>query len=328
MDGFTVRRVARCSDGTSHWPCVSSSEWPVGIACSGGWLTPPIKYHGGKHYLAKRIVALMPPHIHYVEPYFGGGAVLLYKDPYGVSEVVNDIHSELMTFWRVLQHEHLFAKMKRVLDVVPFSFEEFDSAQFVENVRALIARDSDAPLEPAVLTAINFFIRARQSRQGKMNDFATLSRNRTRRGMNEQVSSWLTAIEGLPEVHARMKRVVMLKGDAIRVIEQQDGPRTLFYCDPPYLHETRVTTEDYSFEMTADDHRKLLYTLAQIKGAFILSGYPSSMYAVAQRTHGWHRETILIDNKASSSKVKAIKTECLWMNFQPSIAQLAMSEGY
>lgn len=30
---------------------------------------PPIKYHGGKHYLARAIVALMPRHIHYVEPY-------------------------------------------------------------------------------------------------------------------------------------------------------------------------------------------------------------------------------------------------------------------
>lgn len=32
-------------------------------------ITQPIKFHGGKHYLASKIVALMPPHIHYVEPY-------------------------------------------------------------------------------------------------------------------------------------------------------------------------------------------------------------------------------------------------------------------
>jgi DNA adenine methylase len=31
-------------------------------------LTPPLKWHGGKHYLARRIVEMMPPHTHYVEP--------------------------------------------------------------------------------------------------------------------------------------------------------------------------------------------------------------------------------------------------------------------
>lgn len=37
-------------------------------------LTPPLKWLVGKHYLAKRIIELMPAHLHYVEPYFGGGA--------------------------------------------------------------------------------------------------------------------------------------------------------------------------------------------------------------------------------------------------------------
>lgn len=39
--------------------------------------TSPLKWHGGKHYLAARIVALMPPHTHYVEPFAGGLSVLL-----------------------------------------------------------------------------------------------------------------------------------------------------------------------------------------------------------------------------------------------------------
>ncbi len=42
-------------------------------------LRPPVKRHGGKHYLAARIIEMIPSHIHYVEPYFGGGAVLLQK---------------------------------------------------------------------------------------------------------------------------------------------------------------------------------------------------------------------------------------------------------
>jgi len=50
-------------------------------------LIPPLKWHGGKHYLAPQVVARMPPHRHYVEPFAGGLSVLLARDYHGVSEV-------------------------------------------------------------------------------------------------------------------------------------------------------------------------------------------------------------------------------------------------
>jgi hypothetical protein len=36
-------------------------------------------------------------------------------------------------------------------------------------------------------------------------NFATLSRNRTRRRMNEQASAWWNCVDGLAAVHARLK---------------------------------------------------------------------------------------------------------------------------
>lgn len=267
-------------------------------------LTQPIKWHGGKHYLAERIIALMPPHVHYVEPFFGGGSVLLARDGEGVSEVVNDLNSDLINFWQVLGNTYLFGDLVRILQGTPFSEEAWNEAGLV------------CPSDTTKIgRAFRFFIRARQSRQGLMKDFATLSRNRTRRGMNEQVSSWLTAIEGLPAVHARLKRVVILNRPAVEVVRQQDGPNTLFYCDPPYLHETRVTTSDYAHEMHADDHAELLAVLAKVEGKFILSGYPSAMYNTFAAGAGWNRIDISIDNKASSKAEKEKKTECLWFNF-------------
>ena len=41
----------------------------------------PLKTHGGKRYLAERLVSLMPPHTHYVEPYAGGLAVRAKPEP-------------------------------------------------------------------------------------------------------------------------------------------------------------------------------------------------------------------------------------------------------
>src|SRR5712692_646888 len=84
-------------------------------------ITPPLKWHGGKWYLAPKIVALMPPHTHYVEPFAGGLSVLLAKDPEGVSEVANDINGHLSNFWRVLQREDEFSRFRRILEAMPFS---------------------------------------------------------------------------------------------------------------------------------------------------------------------------------------------------------------
>ena len=69
-----------------------------------------------------------------------------------------------------------------------------------------------------VQAAVAFFVRCRQSRAGGFKVFATLSRNRTRRGMNEQSSAWLNGVEGLADVHDRLKRVVVLCDDALKVI--------------------------------------------------------------------------------------------------------------
>lgn len=308
---YLLGAAARAGGFLARWHSVGDRV----SACGGevvSQLTQPIKWHGGKHYLAKGIIELMPPHIHYVEPYFGGGSVLLQKDPEGVSEVVNDVNSALTTFWQVLRDKQEFDLFKRMVEATEFSSDMFELA-----MSELGDFESGIYKCTAAYTAWAFYVAARQSRQGLMKDFATLSRNRTRRGMNEQVSSWLTAIEGLPDVHARLKRVVILNDDAIKVIKQQDGKNTLFYCDPPYLHETRSTTSDYKYEMSVQQHEELLQALYEIKGDFILSGYNSELYSGFATWAHWDCVEIEIDNKASSKKVKDIKIECLWMNYEP-----------
>src|SRR5262245_64280770 len=93
----------------------------------------PLKWHGGKSRLASRIVELMPPHLHYVEPYAGGLAVLLARPPADVSEVVNDIDGELSTFWEVIRDEGTFARFRRAVEAVPFS-----EAEWLEASRLLL----------------------------------------------------------------------------------------------------------------------------------------------------------------------------------------------
>lgn len=268
----------------------------------------PLKWHGGKAYLAKRIVKLMPPHLHYVEPFAGGLSVLLEKDPKGVSEVVNDRNRDLVNFWRVLQDENQFARFVRRAQAMPFSKEEYELAE---------ARLNDPQVEQCpVRWALSFFIVCRQSLAGRMDAFSPLTRNRVRRGMNGEVSAWLSTVEGLPAVHARLKRVVIVgPTKALKVIRQQDGEKTLFYLDPPYLFETRSTTGEYQHEMTDSDHAALLNVLDGIKGKFMLSGYRSDLYDAAALRNGWTRHDFDLPNNAASGKSKQRKTECLWCNF-------------
>ncbi len=158
-----------------------------------------------------------------------------------------------------------------------------------------------------------FFVRCRQSRAGGFKVFATLSRNRTRRCMNEQASAWLNCVEGLADVHDRLKRVVVLCDDALIIIRQQDGERTLFYLDPPYVHNTRSTTDAYRYEMNESAHAELLATVQQCQGRVILSGYPNKLCDRALRD--WNRHDRSIDNKVSGAKSKRIMTESLWCNY-------------
>ena len=263
----------------------------------------PIKYHGGKTYLANRIIELMPPHTHYVEPYFGGGSVLLQKDPIGVSEVANDIWGELMNFWRVLQDGVSYQHFIRRVEATPFAKPEWEVATRI-------------PVNPPdVPAAVDFFIRCRQSRAGQFREFATVSRNRLRRNMNEQCSAWINCVEGLPDIHTRLMRVVIICEDALSTIQKQDGPNTLFYLDPPYIHETRQCSGMYRFEMAEEDHDSLIDVLKGIQGKVILSGYPNKLYE--GRLSDWRIHDIDMPNHAAGGKTKRRMTERLWMNYEP-----------
>ena len=85
----------------------------------------PLTYYGGKQQLAHRIVALMPAHRVYFEPFCGGAAVLFAK-PRADRETLNDIDSRVVRFWRVLRD-----RPQDLADAVansPYSREEWREA--------------------------------------------------------------------------------------------------------------------------------------------------------------------------------------------------------
>lgn len=282
----------------------------------GPKISNPLKWHGGKSYLAKRIIQLMPPHNRYVEPYFGGGAVLFAKDPEGVAEFVNDINGSLMDFYYVLKNKECFDEFDRLVNLTPLSSDIFEQAKKrLDKFQGQPNAIHKANQLELVLRSVDFFVRFRQSRQALGTGYCTPTK-RTRRGMNENVSAWLSAVEGLPEAHERLRRVELWHTDAIDMIEQLDTPDTLFYCDPPYLTSKRTSKSSYGqYEMSEEEHKDLLECLEQIEGKFILSGYKSRMYDTFAKHSDWNCETIKVPNSASSKKEKEIMVECLWYNY-------------
>jgi DNA adenine methylase len=265
--------------------------------------------------LTNDILKLMPKHRHYCEVFGGGLAVLLARDPNdptlwmgtdgsnrGVSELVNDIDGRLMNFWRVLQGEEDFARFRRQVEAIPMSRPHWNEAH------------AHAYGADPVADAVAFFVNTRQSLAGRKNGFTSITRTRLRRGMNGNASEWLSAVDGLPEVHARLRHVVIENMDALKLIPREDDPDTLFYLDPPYLHETRVSRGVYGeHEMSEADHRRLLDVLRSVKGKVILSGYASPLYDAVLGS--WSRRKVKRPNSAAGGKAKRTMIEVLWSNF-------------
>jgi DNA adenine methylase len=203
---------------------------------------PPIKWHGGKAYLAQRIVAELAPHHTYVEPYGGGASVLLNKPP-SLVEVYNDLDSRLVRLFEVLR-DHWPEFMRR-LTVTPYAEANF-------RVHTYIGGEDEG-----IQCAVDDFVEWRQSIGGR-GEAWSYTLHRSRRGMADVVSGWLSTIDDvLPWVVERLRRVQITNRVAIEVIQKWDSPQTLHYCDPPYVASTRKSPKVYRHEMSEADHAEL-----------------------------------------------------------------------
>jgi DNA adenine methylase len=128
--------------------------------------------------------------------------------------------------------------------------------------------------------------------------------------MSGVVSRWLGGVEGLPEIGGRLIRVQIENRPAADVIRLYDGPDTLFYCDPPYLHTTRGDSKAYGFEMDEEEHIGLAAVLHGCKGKVALSGYRNTLM------DGLYKDWRRFDADAKQChSVKKMRQECVWMNY-------------
>lgn len=257
-------------------------------------------WYGGKYSHLDWLLPLLPATPHFCDVFGGSAAVILNRHPSPV-ETYNDIDGEVVNFFRVLRDQK--EALLESIGLTPFAREE-------------LARACQEPTEglSGLERARRFFVRARQVRTGLAQ---TASAGRwahcvltSRAGMAGAVSRWLGSVEDLAEIAQRLLRVQIENAPAIEVIQRYDSEGTLFYCDPPYPHETRGDIKAYGFEMTDDDHRELARVLHAAKGKVALSGYHCDLM---DELYGDWR-FVEAPSKMCHS-IKTPRTEVLWINY-------------
>ena len=250
----------------------------------------PLAYIGGKSKLAKQIISLIPEHTTHCEVFSGAAWVFFRKRP-SKTEVINDLDSDLVSFYRVVQN-HLEEFLKQFKWLL-CSREWFDD--WKSQMDSLGLTD--------IQKAARYYYLQRQSFGGRV-------RNR----------SYGIAIDGPPRinllrleeemsaVHLRLAKVWIENLPWNELITRYDRPETFFYCDPPYYLCT-----DYKHNFVMKDFISMADQLGRIKGKFMLSinDHPD----IREVFKGFdHKEVSLLYTAGRKGPVEA--NELLFTNFE------------
>jgi DNA adenine methylase len=207
---------------------------------------PVVSWQGGKRWLVKELLPLIPPHKMYVELFCGGGALLCAK-PKSAAEVINDKNSELVNLYRVAKY-HL-PELFRELDWCLNSREEFKS--YVEQ-RGLTD----------IQRAARWFLRMKNGFGGAPDYFG-----RGRNGGGAAHSSKKGRLALQRAFNSRLDAVCIENLDWQECIRLYDSKTAVFFCDPPY-----TTGEAVYGAWTIDDLARFREEgLDQMKGTWILT---------------------------------------------------------
>lgn len=248
-----------------------------------------LKYPGAKSRLADWIVGNMPKHDVYLEPYAGSLSVLLSK-PRCHIETVNDLHGEVVNFFRVLRDKP--DELKQLIKYTPYSRKEYDLAY----------QECETDIE----RARRFCVRCWQGFR-----CANLYHNGFKSGQQKNspnpAMAWKMLPETVTQAAERLQGVQIENLPAIELIKRYDTPDVFIYADPPYLHDTRKKYL-YKHEMSNDEHIEMLEILKRHPGPVMISGYESELYN--DFLSDWR--TLRKETRAEGG-VK--RTEVLWINY-------------
>lgn len=261
------------------------------------------KYPGSKWSIAGWIISLFPKHHSYLEPFFGGGAVLFNK-PRSNIETVNDLDGNVVNLFEWIRRDP--ERLAHEIYYTPYA------RQVYEDAFATVPEDS-------LQQAVNFYICLNMG-----HGFRT---NRRKVGWKIDVQGrerayasqdWVHLPDKILQAAERLRGVQIENRPAAELIPRFNFENILIYCDPPYMLSTRHGKQ-YRHEMDDRDHEELLALLLEHKGAVVVSGYETELYNTMLA--GWNRYEI-----TAYSQVCSQKREVIWMNYDPPAKQMVLSD--
>jgi DNA adenine methylase len=233
-------------------------------------LRAPIQWFGGKGKMITKLMNHVPlggkP---YCEPFMGAASLFFARPPAPV-EVLNDTDGDLVNLFRCLQDKETFDELAHKLHYTLYA-----RAEFIESIKIL----QDKSITDKVLRAWAFFVKLNMGISNMSNSSGSWSRNFTsNRGCARNINSWIMRLAMLEDWHKRLLMAQIDNRDALDVIKYWDSNDTVFYIDPPYIHDTRKTKDVYNQELNNDYHKNLVQVILDCKGAVVLSGYEHEIY--------------------------------------------------
>lgn len=258
---------------------------------------PLLRYFGGKWMLASWVISHFPAHTKYIEPFGGGGSILLSK-PVVHAEIYNDLDSEIVNLFSVVR-----SRLPELLDQIkltPYARDEFELAY----------EPCESSLEKARRTLVRSWM---GFTSGATCGFRSGFRNDSSRATTLPVHDWASLPMAIERISNRLRSVIIENRDALAVMKQHDAPDALHYIDPPYVSEARSYgyKSVYNHEMTDEQHITMLSEVKTLKGMVIISGYDNQIYT--QSLSDW--TTVKRQASAGGGKDGALaREEVLWIN--------------
>ena len=248
-----------------------------------------LRYPGSKWSIAAEIVEQFAPHYHYVEPYFGSGAVFFSKAPSG-HELLNDLNGLVVNLFRVLRDRT--EDLCWALEATPWSREEYDNSHVVTG--------------DALENARRFVVRVWQAHASDLAKKTGWKNRGSRQRAGGMSVRWQKVPNELRALALRLQDAEIEHRPALEVIRRFSVADCLIYADPPYLHSTRTQTM-YAEEMTEVEHVAMLAALLEHPGPVVLSGYANELYDDA--LDGWRKVIV----KPPKVEKGAVRAEVLWV---------------
>lgn len=256
-------------------------------------------YFGGKYQYLEELYAQFPEHLHFVDLMCGSMSVTLNKTP-SKMDTANDLDGDVYNFFKVLREDP--EGLIQAIYLTPVGRQEYTEC-FPINL----------PGASNVERARRFYVRCKQSFQGaglKQHTGFNACVASSEKGMSKNVSKFLSTVEYLPEIIARLKSIQIENLDYRAILKKYDRPTTFVYVDFPYELKTRNYKKWYNHEFSDADHIEAAAHLHAFTGTAMVSGYESKLYIELYKD--W-RMVKLKPRGHSMSNEK--KQECIWMNY-------------